>query len=108
MKTKSTKIPDYLWKYYKLPIPESEHQFYPGRKWRIDYCYPDVKLAIELEGGLWNIGRHNRPVSMIKDMEKYNALTESGWFLLRYTPQKIDYEQIKRVYYNIKSQSPSA
>jgi hypothetical protein len=28
-----------------------EYQFHPDRKWRIDYFIPDLKLAIEVEGG---------------------------------------------------------
>ena len=81
---------------YKIPEPIREYKFHADRKWRLDYCWIEYKLACEIEGGLWCGGRHNRPASMIKDMEKYNALTELGWKLLRYTPQTLDYEQIKR------------
>lgn len=85
-----------------LPVPILEHKFHHERRWRLDYAYPDIKLAIEKEGAIWSIGRHNHPAGFIKDMEKYNALSELGWYLLRYQPKKFDWEQIKRVYWRLK------
>jgi very-short-patch-repair endonuclease len=79
-----------------LPAPVLEYRFYPDRKWKIDIAYPGLKIGIEIEGGLWIYGRHNRPASMIKDMEKYNKMAEMGWYLLRYQPNKIDFQQIHR------------
>ena len=77
--------------------PTPEYRFHPVRKWRIDYAFPVQKLAIEIEGGAFTRGRHTRGVVFVNDMEKYNALTEAGWNLLRYQPGKIDYQQVKRV-----------
>lgn len=81
-----------------IPAPKKEYKFYAERKWRIDYAFPDIKLAIEIEGGIWNNGRHNRAKGFIKDMEKYNKLTELGWRLLRYQPSNIDFDQIVKTY----------
>jgi very-short-patch-repair endonuclease len=77
--------------------PTPEYRFHPVRKWRIDYAFINQKLAIEIEGGAFTRGRHTRGVGFINDMEKYNALTEAGWHLLRYQPVKIDYQQVKMV-----------
>ena len=71
-----------------IPEPETEYKFCPDRRWRIDYCWPQHKLAVEIEGGVWNYGRHNRAVSFLKDMEKYNKLALMGFSLLRFTPQQ--------------------
>lgn len=66
-----------------------ELQFCDSRKWRFDYAIPDKKIAIEVEGGAWINGRHNRAQGFIKDMEKYNMAAAMGWRLLRATPQTL-------------------
>jgi very-short-patch-repair endonuclease len=78
-----------------LPRPETEHMFHPTRKWRIDYAFPSVLLAVECEGGIWKQGRHNRAPGFIADMEKYNALALEGWHLLRFTPDEMQIQNGK-------------
>lgn len=67
-----------------LPEPVREFRFDPVRMWRIDFAWPALMLAVEIEGGIWNGGRHTRGAGFVADMEKYNALTMAGWKLLRY------------------------
>lgn len=62
-----------------------EHMFHWTRKWRFDYAIPDLKIAIEIDGGVWDYGRHNRPEGYINDMEKLNTATSMGWLVLRFT-----------------------
>ncbi len=81
----------------QLPLPNKEYKFCSTRKWRCDYAWPEYKLAVEIEGGLWKYGRHNNPKGYINDMEKYNNLSLMKWTLLRYQPNNIDWEQIKYV-----------
>jgi hypothetical protein len=95
--SKATCVPDWIWTAQEIPIPTLEHRFHPVRKWRIDLSWLDKKLAVEIEGGVWGNGRHNRGKGFIGDMEKYNAMVEMGWKLLRYTPSAIDFDQIRRV-----------
>lgn len=88
----------------EISEPVQEHKFHPKRKWKIDFSYPDKKLAIEIEGGVWSRGRHTRGSGFIKDMEKYNALTEYGWRLLRFTPDDLKKQStldlIKKCYHS--------
>jgi very-short-patch-repair endonuclease len=86
-----------FWQSLGITQPTPEFKFHPTRKWRIDYAWPDIKLAVEIEGAIWKNGRHTRGSGFSKDIEKYNMLTELGWQLLRYEPSKIDYLQIKRI-----------
>lgn len=66
-----------------------ELQFCETRKWRFDYAIPALKIAIEVEGGAWIQGRHNRAQGFIADMDKYNTAAAMGWRLLRATPQTL-------------------
>ncbi len=74
---------------FGLPEPVREYRFRNDRRWRVDYCWPTAKLAVEIEGGAFLYGRHNRPASYIKDIEKYNALCLAGYHLLRFTPRQL-------------------
>lgn len=40
---------------------------------------------MEIEGGEWMRGRHNRGGGFIEDCRKYNAAVVRGWRVLRYT-----------------------
>jgi hypothetical protein len=73
----------------KLPVPETEYRLTPARRWRLDYAWPVYKVALEVEGGVWVKGRHNRGGGFLKDMEKYNHATTQGWRLLRCTPDTL-------------------
>ena len=42
----------------------------PERRWRSDLAWPDVRVALEIDGGTWVNGRHNRASSIFKEMEK--------------------------------------
>jgi len=68
---------------------ESEHRFHPTRRWRFDFAWPAIKVAVEIEGGTWAAGRHTRPAGYAGDCCKYNAAVLLGWRVLRYTTQMI-------------------
>jgi very-short-patch-repair endonuclease len=74
---------------FNKPIPETEFRFDPKRRWRFDYAFPSLKIAVEQEGGIWSGGRHTRGAGYIKDLEKYNTATKAGWRVFRFTPQQI-------------------
>lgn len=61
-----------------------EHLWHPVRKWRFDFAYPGVLLAIEVEGLTHDGGRHQRMAGYQRDCEKYNAAALAGWCVLRY------------------------
>lgn len=56
----------------------------PGRKWRVDFLLRP-SLVVEVEGGSWMMGRHQRPGGFEADIAKYNALTLAGYSILRFT-----------------------
>ena len=65
-----------------------EYRFHPTRQWRFDYAIPDLRIAIEIDGGIWINGRHNRASGYLGDMEKFNAAATLGWVVLKFTPQE--------------------
>lgn len=72
-----------------LPACETEYRFHPPRLWRLDFCWPDQKVAVEIEGSVWTNGRHTRGSGFTKDLEKYNQLTLDGFRLLRFTSDSL-------------------
>lgn len=71
-------------------VPEKEYRFHDKRKWRFDYAWPDYKIALEVEGGIWmNKGAHNTGKAILRDIEKYNTATIMGWRIIRTTPNKL-------------------
>jgi very-short-patch-repair endonuclease len=81
---------EYQCKALHIPTPETEYKFHPKRKWRFDYAWIKDKIAVEVEGGAWIKGRHNRASGFLGDMEKYNEASRLGWMLFRFTPQQIE------------------
>lgn len=76
-------------KHARLPEPTREVVFHPERKWRFDYAWPALMIALEVEGAVWIEGRHTRGSGFLKDMEKYNAAAVLGWRVLRCTPDTL-------------------
>lgn len=73
----------------KLPPFEREYRFDSERRFRFDFAWPFLKLAVEVEGGVFSAGAHSRPLGIIRDMEKGNLAVLLGWSVLRFTPAQI-------------------
>ena len=92
-----------------LPVPVAEHPFAAelGRRWRFDLAWPDRRLAVEIEGGLFGrggkgsnapcpacgqvpAGAHRSVDGVLRDMEKYNHAALLGWRVLRVLPGQVE------------------
>lgn len=69
--------------------PATEYRFAPPRRWRFDAAWPEIKLALEFEGGVFVGGRHTRGVGFQNDCEKYSEAALLGWRVLRATPGQV-------------------
>jgi hypothetical protein len=71
-----------------LPDLVPEYRFHPKRKWRFDFAWPASRIAVEINGGVWVQGRHNRGKGYLADLEKMNAAQAAGWRVGQFTPQQ--------------------
>lgn len=73
----------------RLPPAHAEYRFDTERKWRFDFAWPDVKVAVEIQGGTWNGGKHGRGSGIEKDAEKLSAAAIAGWRVLIVTGNQV-------------------
>ena len=66
-------------------------------RWRADFAHIESRTLIEIEGGIWIQGRHNRPQGFAKDAEKYLEAALDGWRVLRLTELQITAPMIERI-----------
>ena len=81
-----------------FPSPRTEHVFHPGRRFRFDIAWPELFLAVEVEGGIFGKGErcptcgqskrgaHGSISGILRDIEKYNLAQMDGWTVLRVLP----------------------
>lgn len=81
----------------RLPPPTPEYRFHAERKWRFDYAWPQWKVALEVEGGVFGFkdpktgkhrsgGAHSSITGIKRDIEKYNYAGAMGWTVIRCLP----------------------
>ena len=69
---------------------QAEVRFDSVRKWRFDYAHHGMLVAVEIEGGVWVNGGHNRGSGFMKNLEKYNEAGLAGWIVLKVVPAMIE------------------
>lgn len=72
-----------------LPKPEVEYVFLPNRKFRFDFAWPQQKVALEVEGGVFIRGAHGSVSGILRDLQKYNLAACAGWRVLRTLPENL-------------------
>lgn len=71
------------------PTPATEYRFHPERRWRFDFAWPDVRVAVEVNGNAWAVrggGRHGKDA----DLEKGNAAAAAGWRVFTFSPAMLE------------------
>ncbi len=73
--------------YSSLPAPKTEYRFHPIRRFRFDIAYPELRIAVEVDGGQWKPfgGRHSRN----SDYEKRREAQRLGWLVVAFTAEEL-------------------
>lgn len=81
--------------------PVAAYRFHLERKWEFDFAWPEVAIAVEIEGGIWRGrgfgsktannpgGAHSHPLQILRDIEKYNEAARMGWRIFRFTTDMV-------------------
>ena len=59
------------------------------KDWRFDFALPEPRIAIEVEGGVFVNGGHNRGAYYTDNCHKYNTATLAGWRVFRFTTEMV-------------------
>lgn len=86
-----------LWDAIDGPELVREYRFDKSRRWRADFAWEEAQLLIEIEGGVWNRGRHLTPRGFMNDAEKYLAATLQGWAVIRLVDSMLTPDTIKQI-----------
>jgi len=86
-----------LWRAHGGPELEKEFRFHPVRKWRADFAHLPSRTLIEIEGGIYINGRHNRGAGFAADLEKYLEASLAGWRVVRLGPNELTAENLNRL-----------
>ena len=86
-----------LWRSLDGPPLEKEFRFHPTRRWRADFAHLPSRTLIEIEGGIYINGRHNRGAGFAADLEKYLEASLAGWRVVRLGPNELTVDHIGRL-----------
>lgn len=62
---------------HKLPMPELQFTIHApvGQRWRVDFAWPQARVAAEYESVQWHAGRSE----MLRDKTRFASVQELGW-----------------------------
>lgn len=76
----------------KLKGFKRQVKYVPGRKFSADFAFPEQKLIVEVDGGIYTRRAHGSVGGIISDMKRTNFAAINGWRVMRYRPDEISKE----------------
>ena len=70
---------------FRYAAYQREYRFHRRRRWRFDFAFPSLMLAIEYEGSF-----HRTKERFAPDMDKYNTAQIEGWVVLRFGRKQLN------------------
>ena len=86
-----------LWRALNGPELEREFRFHEKRRWRADFAHLPSRTLVEIEGGIYVHGRHNRAAGFAADLEKYLEAALAGWRVIRLGPRELTLSHVERL-----------
>lgn len=75
-----------------LPAPVAEYTGHgiPGRKFRFDFAWPELRVVVEVDGGVWKVGggKHGSD----SDRERNNLCVLYDWHVLRFSTHQLEHD----------------
>ncbi len=68
-----------------MPVPQHEVVTLSGRRYRLDFAWPDLAKAIEVDG----LDAHASADSLDRDLIRQNDLLEAGFQLRRFSARTV-------------------
>ena len=74
-----------------LPEPKTQYQFHPQRRWLADFCWPESRLIVEVNGMTHVASRGHTSYSGIhRDYEKANGAQDMGYRYYQFDREMIE------------------
>jgi very-short-patch-repair endonuclease len=72
-----------------LPIPKLQYEIIDanGQRRRVDFAWPDERVAVEYDGVDWHSGAD----AMRRDRERHGALLDVGWVVIAIVSDDVRY-----------------
>lgn len=73
-----------------LPTPQTQYKFHPDRKYKADFCWPEILLVAEVDGGVWlPKGGHTSGKGYTADRIRDCEALLLGFKMMRVTPAMV-------------------
>jgi hypothetical protein len=74
-----------------LPLGVGQHRIVPGRQFTWDRCWPEQRVCVEIQGGIWmDKAGHNTGAGIERDCLKASMAAALGWRCLPITKLMIE------------------